>query len=59
MGSTRLTEDSLAEQPALEWFRGLGCQTALGPDISPVGARPERDSFDRHWLTFCIKVISN
>lgn len=40
MTPTGLTEGNLAEQPALEWFRRLGYQTALGPDISPGGARP-------------------
>lgn len=40
MRLTGLTDGNLAEQPALEWFRRLGYQTALGPDISPGGARP-------------------
>lgn len=43
----QLTEDNLAEQPALEWFRELGYETAFGPDISPGGSRPERASFDQ------------
>ena len=40
-----LTEDTLAEQPALKWFRELGYEVAFGPDISPGGLRPERESF--------------
>jgi len=40
-----LTEDSLAEQPALEWFRELGYEVAFGPDISPGGLHQERDSY--------------
>lgn len=45
VGPIGLTEDNLAEQPALEWFRKLGYEAAFGPDISPGGARPERKSF--------------
>ena len=45
MTSTALTEDTLAEQPALEWFRELGYEVKYGPDISPGGDHPERDSY--------------
>jgi len=45
MTSTALTEDTLAEQPALEWFRELGYEVKFGPDISPGGDHPERDSY--------------
>lgn len=45
MNPVTLTEDTLAEQPSLEWFRELGYEVAFGPDISPGGLRPERKSF--------------
>ena len=45
MNPVTLTEDTLAEQPALEWFRELGYEVAFGPYISPGGLRPERESF--------------
>jgi len=40
-----LSENTLAEQPALEWFRELGYEVAFGPEISPGGLYPERKSF--------------
>lgn len=46
MKPTTLTEETLAEQPALEWFRELGYEIAFGPDISPGSEHPERESFD-------------
>ncbi|MBN1763491.1 MAG: type I restriction endonuclease subunit R [Methanomicrobia archaeon] len=46
-----LSEDILAEQPALEWFRELGYEVAFGPDISPGGLFPERDSYSEVVLT--------
>jgi len=46
-----LTEDSLAEQPTLQWFREIGYEMAFGPDISPGGASPERESFGQVVLT--------
>jgi type I restriction enzyme R subunit len=45
MNPVTLTEDTLAEQPALEWFREIGYELAFGPDISPGGTCPKRDSF--------------
>lgn len=39
--SVTLTEDTLAEQPAIEWFKELGYEYAFGPDISPGGSYPE------------------
>lgn len=44
MNPITLSEDTLAEQPALEWFRELGYEIKFGPDISPGGTHPERDS---------------
>jgi type I restriction enzyme R subunit len=39
------TEPELLEKAVLEWFKELGYETAYGPDISPGGSRPERDSY--------------
>ena len=38
--------ESVVEEAALEWLRGLGWQVAYGPDIAPDGPYPERNSFD-------------
>ena len=38
--------ESIVEEAALEWLRGLGWQVAYGPDIAPDGPYPERNSFD-------------
>ncbi len=35
------------EKAALEWFKELGYEIAYGPDISPEGDRPERDSYSQ------------
>ena len=45
MNPVILTEDTLAEQPALEWFRELGYEVTFGLNISPGGLRPKRESF--------------
>ncbi len=45
MTSATLSEDVLAEQPALAWFQELDYEVAFGPDISPGGLFPERDSY--------------
>jgi len=51
---TKLTE-SVVEEAAIEWFKGLGYQYLLGPDIACDGTRPERASYvdvilsDRLW----------
>jgi len=42
---TSLSEDTLAEQPAIEWFRELGYEYVFGPDISPGGSSVERGDF--------------
>jgi len=39
------TEPELLEKAVLEWFKELGYEVAYGPDISPGGSRPERDSY--------------
>ena len=51
MNPINLTEDNLSEQPAIEWFREMGYETAFGPDISPGGIHPERESFEQVVLT--------
>ncbi|RLB05578.1 MAG: hypothetical protein DRN90_03260 [Thermoproteota archaeon] len=33
------------EQALLYWFQDLGYEIAFGPDISPDGMRPERESY--------------
>jgi type I restriction enzyme R subunit len=38
-------DETMVEQAALQWFSELGYEVAFGPDISPGGERPERDSF--------------
>jgi type I restriction enzyme R subunit len=40
------TEPELLEKAVLGWFKEeLGYEVAYGPDISPGGSRPERDSY--------------
>ena len=41
---TKLTE-SVVEEAALDWFRGLRYQYLAGPDIACDGTRPERASY--------------
>jgi len=38
-------ERKLVEKVVLDWFKELGYEVAYGPDISPGGERPERDSY--------------
>lgn len=40
-----LNENTLAEQPTLDWFKNLGYDIAFGPDLAPGGAFQERDNF--------------
>jgi type I restriction enzyme R subunit len=42
--------ESTIEDAALEYLRQLGYTTAFGPEISPDGARSERDSYDHVYL---------
>jgi len=43
---SQFTEPELLEKAVLEWFKEeLGYEVAYGPDISPGGSRPERDSY--------------
>jgi type I restriction enzyme R subunit len=39
------TEPELLEKALLEWFKELGYEVAYGPDISPGGLKPERNSY--------------
>ncbi len=41
----KFNENSLAEQPVLDWLRELGYEIAFGPDISPEGAFAERSDY--------------
>ncbi len=40
-----LNEDTLAEQPVIEWLRELGYEYAFGPDIAPGGTDVERTDY--------------
>lgn len=40
-----LNENTLAEQPALDWLKTLGYDIAFGPDLAPGGPFQERDDF--------------
>lgn len=40
-----LNEDTLAEQPVLDWLKKLGYEYAFGPDIAPGGAFQERGDY--------------
>lgn len=40
-----LNEDTLSEQPVIEWLKKLGYEYAFGPDIAPGAAFQERNNF--------------
>lgn len=40
-----LNEDTLAEQPVLEWLKVLGYEYVFGPDLAPGAALQERENF--------------
>ncbi|BAF58902.1 hypothetical protein PTH_0721 [Pelotomaculum thermopropionicum SI] len=42
---TPTINESLIEQATLQWLAEFGYETAFGPEISPGGERPERESF--------------
>ncbi len=42
---TRLNENTLAEQPVIDWLRELGYETLFSPDIAPGGAFMERGDY--------------
>jgi type I restriction enzyme R subunit len=41
-----ITEDTYAEQPALEWLRGIGWEYVHGPSIAPDALAQERATWD-------------
>lgn len=43
--TNKFNENSLAEQPVLDWLRELGYEIAFGPDIAPLGAFQEREDY--------------
>ena len=40
-----LNEDTLAEQPVIDWLRELGYEVMFSPDLAPGGAFMERDDY--------------
>jgi type I restriction enzyme R subunit len=42
--------ESVVEDAALEYLRGLGYQTEFGPNLAPDSPNPERDSFGQIYL---------
>lgn len=40
-----LNENTLAEQPVIDWLKELGYDYEFGPDLAPGGSFMERDSF--------------
>ena len=45
MAPQRYVTESVVEEAALEWLRGLGYATLFGPDIAPGEARAERSDY--------------
>jgi type I restriction enzyme R subunit len=43
-------DEAVIEDAALEWFAQLGYTRVSGPNISPGGRSPERDSFEQVYL---------
>ncbi len=50
-----LNENTLAEQPVIDWLKELGYDYEWGPDLAPGGALQERDSFQQVVLTARLK----
>ncbi len=42
---TNLNENTLAEQPVINWLKELGYDYEFGPDLAPAGSLQERNSF--------------
>src|SRR3990167_11445509 len=42
---TKLNEDTLTEQPVIDWLKKMGYEYAFGPDIAPGGAFQERGDY--------------
>ena len=53
--------ESDVEEAALGWLRGLGWQTAYGPDIGPDSPRAERDNYGQavleRWLQDALALL--
>ncbi|MEK7534421.1 MAG: type I restriction endonuclease subunit R [Patescibacteria group bacterium] len=47
----RLNEDTLAEQPVIDWLKELRYEYVFGPDLAPGAAFAERDDFREVILT--------
>jgi type I restriction enzyme R subunit len=43
--TTKVLTESVVEEAAIDWFRGLGYQYLAGPDIASDGPYPERASY--------------
>jgi len=43
--TTKVLTESIVEEAAIDWFRGLGYQYLAGPDIACDGSHPERESY--------------
>ena len=43
--TNKLNENSLAEQPVIDWLKELGYEYAFGPDIAPLGPFQEREDY--------------
>lgn len=41
----KINEDTIVEQPVIEWLKSLGYDYEFGPDIAPGGPFAERDDF--------------
>lgn len=41
----KLNEDTIAEQPVIDWLKELGYDYEFGPDLAPGGSLQERNSF--------------
>ena len=41
----KLNEDTLTEQPVIEWLKEMGYDYEFGPDLAPGGSFQERNSF--------------
>ncbi len=54
MTLVKITENTV-ELATLAWFHELGYETLYGPDISPDGEKPERESYDQVILTGRLK----
>lgn len=42
---TNINEDTLVEQPVIDWLRDLGYETLFSPDLAPGGAFMERGDY--------------